>query len=189
VNENKEKQLPEIRVWKKSEMEKRIAFFKDLKGSKKGLPDSLLPECTRELINVLGFEPPKGSSKHVSPLGDDNSQTPAINISEGFNLGFVRCKPGKGPLMHNHDTNETFMPITGKWRCEWNEGNDFQSVDVESCDVVSFPPGCARRFMNITENEPDTEHVLLVVIAGNAPKAEFTEKAYERIAEFETSQS
>ena len=42
-----EKELPKIRVWKKDEMSKRIAFFKDLKGSKKGLPDSLLPECTR----------------------------------------------------------------------------------------------------------------------------------------------
>ena len=91
--------------------------------------------------------------------------------------------------MHNHDTNETFMPITGKWRCEWNEGEDFQSVDVGPCDVVSFPPGCARRFMNITENEPDVEHVLLVVIAGNAPKAEFTEKAYDRISEFERNQA
>ena len=35
------KELPKIRVWKKDEMSKRIAFFKDLKGSKKGLPDSL----------------------------------------------------------------------------------------------------------------------------------------------------
>ena len=147
-----EKELPKISVWKKNEMSKRISFFKDLKGSKKGWPDSLLPECTRE-------------------------------------LGFCKCKPGKGPLMHNHDTNETFMPITGKWRCEWNEGDDFQSVDVGPCDVVSFPPGCARRFMNITENESDVEHVLLVVIAGNAPKAEFTEKAYDRISEFERNQS
>ena len=182
-------ELPKIRIWKKNEMEKRIAFFKNLKGSKKGLPDSFLPECTRELINVIGFEPPKGKTSHVSPLGDDNAQMPAINISEGFNLGFCRCLPGKGPLMHNHDTNETFMPITGKWRCEWNEGDDFESVDVGPCDVVSFPPGCARRFMNITENEPNTEHVLLVVIAGNAPKAEFTDKAYERISEFEKTQN
>ena len=41
--------------------------------------------------------------------------------------------------------------------------------------------------MNITENDPDTEHVLLVVIAGNAPKAEFTDLAYKRIKEFENS--
>ena len=53
---NNAKELPKIRVWKKDEMSKRIAFFNDLKGSKKGLPDSLLPECTRELINVIGFE-------------------------------------------------------------------------------------------------------------------------------------
>ena len=42
--------------------------------------------------------------------------------------------------------------------------------------------------MNITENEPNTEHVLLVVIAGKTPKAEFTDKAYQRIEEFENSQ-
>jgi hypothetical protein len=43
--------------------------------------------------------------------------------------------------------------------------------------------------MNITEDEPNIEHVLLVVIAGNAPKAEFTEKAYNRISEFEANQA
>jgi hypothetical protein len=26
----------------------------------------------------------------------------AIPISEGFNLGYCRAKPGKGPMMHNH---------------------------------------------------------------------------------------
>ena len=42
---------------------------------------------------------------------------------------------------------------------------------------------------SITEDEPNIEHVLLVVIAGNAPKAEFTDKAYDRISEFEASQA
>jgi hypothetical protein len=39
---------------------------------------------------------------------------PAISIAEGFNLGYCKAKPGKGPLMHNHDTNETFIAMTGK---------------------------------------------------------------------------
>jgi hypothetical protein len=39
---------------------------------------------------------------------------PAIAIAEGFNLGYCKARPGKGPLMHNHDTNETFIPMTGK---------------------------------------------------------------------------
>ena len=42
--------------------------------------------------NALSGNAPKGDSKHVSPLGNDNAQMPAINISEGFNLGFCRCK-------------------------------------------------------------------------------------------------
>ena len=41
--------------------------------------------------------------------------------------------------------------------------------------------------MNVTEGEDDTEHLLLVVIAGNAPKAEFTDLAYKRINDFENS--
>ena len=40
------KELPKIRVWKKDEMSKRIAYFKELKGSKKGVPYSFIPECT-----------------------------------------------------------------------------------------------------------------------------------------------
>jgi hypothetical protein len=50
--------IPAVRSWTRDEMMKRVAFFKDLKGSKTGLPDSDLPECERELINVIGFQPP-----------------------------------------------------------------------------------------------------------------------------------
>ena len=108
--------MPELRPWTRQEMMKRVAFFKDLKGSKGGLPDSDLPECERELINVIGFQPPKEESAAVSPVGAESSRNSAIPISEGFNLGFARAKPGCGPLTHNHNTNETFMPITGRWR-------------------------------------------------------------------------
>jgi hypothetical protein len=169
--------LPDVKVWTRDEMLKRVAFFKDLKGSKRGLPDSELPECERELINVIGFQPPANEGSIVSPVGADAARLAAIPVSEGFNLGFARCKPGRGPLMHNHDTNETFMPITGRWRCAWNEGAAYEYVDVGPLDVVSFPPGVARRFLNITEGEPDHEHIMLFVIAGNAPEAEFTPEA------------
>jgi hypothetical protein len=35
--------VPAIRNWTRDEMMKRVAFFRDLKGSKTGLPDSNLP--------------------------------------------------------------------------------------------------------------------------------------------------
>ena len=181
-------ELPPIRVMPRAEMMKRVAIFKNLKGSMEGLPDSPLPECRRELINVIGFQPPPAgdpaAKDEVSPVGANNAESSAISIAEGFNMGFARAKPGCGPLMHNHDTNETFMPISGRWRCEWNEGKDLEYVDLGPCDVVSFPPGMARRFMNVTYDEPGKEHVLLFVIAGNAPGAEFTTAAMARVAEF-----
>src|SRR5688500_3021366 len=179
-----------IRAWSREEMMKRVARFKQLKGSDGGLPDSKLPECRRKLYAVIGFQPPvSGSAAVTSPVGQDASSMPAISIAEGFNLGYCKAKPGKGPLMHNHDTNETFIALTGRWRCEWNEGQAMQSVDLEPYDVISFPVGVARRFMNVTYREPGKEHLLMFIIGGNQPQAEFTPAALQRCEAFSTGKS
>src|SRR5438270_13554931 len=176
----------QIRTWSREEMMKRIARFKKLKGSDGGLPDSPLPECRRKLYAVIGFQPPldRASSAATSPVGEDASSMPAIAIAEGFNLGYCKAKPGKGPLMHNHDTNETFIAMTGRWRCEWNEGDAMESVDLDPYDVISFPVGVARRFMNVTYDEPGKEHLLMFIIGGNQPQAEFTPDAMQRCEAF-----
>jgi uncharacterized RmlC-like cupin family protein len=170
-----------IRAWPREEMMRRVARFRTLKGSDGGLPDSKLPECRRKLYAVIGFQPPMSDSAAVtSPVGQDASAMPAISIAEGFNLGYCKAKPGKGPLMHNHDTNETFIAMTGKWRCEWNEGDALEYVDLDPHDVISFPTGVARRFMNVTYDEPNREHLLMFIIGGNQPQAEFTPAAMQR---------
>jgi hypothetical protein len=94
--------LPRITL-SRAEMMKRVARFKDLKGFDGGLPDSKMRGCERTLYNVIGFQPPKGEGGAVtSPVGDDAARLAAIKISEGFNLGYCRAKPGCGPMMHNH---------------------------------------------------------------------------------------
>jgi len=179
-----------IRNWSRDEMMQRVARFKGLKGSDGGLPDSPLPECRRKLYAVIGFQSPDSTEKSVtSPVGDDASSKPAIAIAEGFNLGYCKAKPGKGPLMHNHDTNETFIPMTGRWRCEWNEGEAMQSIDLAPYDVISFPVGVARRFMNVTYDEPGKEHLLMFIIGGNQPQAEFTPAAMQRCEAFAKGRS
>lgn len=167
----------------RTEMMKRVAFFQELKGSDGGLPDSKMQGCIRTLYNVIGFQPPKDEGGAVtSPVGDAAARMAAIKVSEGFNLGYCRAKPGNGPMMHNHDTNETFIPMTGTWRCSWeNENGEVDFVDVGPLDVVSFPPGCARRFENITKGDPNEEAILMFVIGGNGPKAEFTDKSMDEL--------
>jgi mannose-6-phosphate isomerase-like protein (cupin superfamily) len=179
--------IPPVRVWTREEMMKRVAKFASLKGFSDGLQDSMLPECHKTTYNVIGFQTPEaaGQGSVNSPVGKTASENAAIRISEGFNLGFVKCKPGKGVLMHNHDTNETFVVMSGRWRVEWNEPPHTEALEVGRLDCISFPPGCARRFENITRDEPDAEHMLLFVIGGDAPQNEFTPRSMARVAEFE----
>jgi mannose-6-phosphate isomerase-like protein (cupin superfamily) len=165
----------------RANMMKRVARFTELRGSDGGLPDSRMKGCIRTLYNVIGFQPPKDAGGALtSPVGDDASRLAAIKISEGFNLGYCRAKPGNGPMMHNHDTNETFIPMTGTWRCSWeNEEGSVEYVDLGPLDVVSFPPGVARRFENITNGDPNGESILMFVIGGDSPKAEFIDQAMD----------
>ena len=175
-------QLPR-RYLSREEMMKRVARFKDLKGSDGGLPDSKMPGCERILYNVIGFQPPENVGENAtSPVGDHAARMAAIKIREGFNLGYCKAKPGHGPEMHNHDTNETFIPMTGTWRASWeDEKGNVDHVDLGPLDVVSFPPGMIRRFENVTKGDPNEEAVLMFVIGGDAPQAEFSDQAMQRL--------
>lgn len=175
--------IPTIRVTRE-EMRKRVALFSEIKGFDGGLPDSRHPSAIRKLYNIIGFQPPArndGGLPIVSPVGDQAAEHAHIKISEGFNLGFCETSPGKGPMMHNHDTNETFMPMTGKWRCSWEVDGKVEAFDLGPFDVISFPPGVQRRFENITFDEPDKTHWLLFVIGGDAPQAEFSPEAHAQL--------
>ncbi len=175
--------IPTIRVTRE-EMRKRVALFSEIKGYGGGLPDSDYPSAQRLLYNVIGFQPLGAHAEAVtSPVGDMAAENAAIKINEGFNLGFCEAKPGKGPMMHNHDTNETFMPLTGRWRCSWEVDDHVESFEVGPRDVISFPAGVNRRFENITHEDPDNTHWMLFVISGNGPKAEFSPGAMAELAE------
>ena len=168
----------------RSKMKKRVARFADLRGFDGGLPDSRHPDAIRTLYNVIGFQPPEDTNKATtSPVGDHASEASAIKISEGFNLGYCHAKPGKGPMMHNHDTNETFIPMTGRWRCSWEVDDKVESFDLGPYDAISFPAGVSRRFENVTFDEPDEEKLLMFIIGGNQPQAEFTDEAMDELLE------
>lgn len=165
------------------QMMKRVARFSRLKGFDGGLPDSRMPGCERILYNVIGFQPPKTERDgKQSPVGEKAARMAAIKISEGFNLGYCRALPGKGPMLHNHDTNETFIAMTGTWRASWqNEKGRLEHVHLKPLDVISFPPGASRRFMNVSKGPKNRFSVLMFVIGGNAPSAEFTSESMDQL--------
>lgn len=176
--------LPRIRVSRR-DMLKRVARFDKLKGFDGGLPDSKYPGAERTLFNVIGFQPPKGEGNGMqSPVGAKASRMAAIKISEGFNMGYCKAYPGKGPMLHNHDTNETFICMTGVWRASWETPNgSIDHVDLKPLDVISFPPGVSRRFENVTKGPKNKQSVLMFVIGGDGPRAEFTSESMKAVVE------
>ena len=179
-----QEQIPRKPVSRR-DMLKRVARFSKVKGSDGGLPDSYHPSAERILYNVIGFQPPPvEQGAMVSPVGDKAARMSAIKISEGFNLGFCRALPGKGPMMHNHDTNETFIGITGTWRASWEDPRGkVQHVDLEPLDVISFPAGVIRRFENVSRGAKSKYSTLMFVIAGDGPSAEFSREAMAELAD------
>ena len=48
--------------------------------------------------------------------------------------------------------------------------------------MVSFPAGVQWRFENITFEEPNNEHILMVIKGENAPQAKFSPEAMEELS-------
>jgi mannose-6-phosphate isomerase-like protein (cupin superfamily) len=159
-------------------MLKCVARFKDLHRADHSLPDCEVPGYERTLINVIGFAAPpaSGDVKAYSPLGAEAK--PAIShLKAGFGVGFVEAEPGKGVMMHNHDTNETFMPVAGAWRITWEGDTGNESVELDPLDVISIPPHLHRQFHCLSAPAGKAKGVMLVVIGGDQPAAEFSPEA------------
>lgn len=163
----------------KEDVLKCVARFKDLSSVDKGLPDQPVEGYHRDFRNVLGFQQPEGSETY-SPIGDDAK--PHIgHLKAGFGMAYVSARPGQGVMMHTHDTNESFVVMEGTWMFEWegDEGDDH--VILEEQDIVSFPPGIQRRFECQAAREGKDEGMILGVIGGDTPGAEFSPESVERM--------
>ena len=54
-------------------------------------------------------------------------------------------------------------------------------MDLKPLDVISFPPGAIRRFMNLTKGPRNKDSILMFIIGGNAPSSEFTHESMQRL--------
>lgn len=144
---------------------KRVARYEDLDYNPERYPDSNRENNQRKVFAVLGPGLEVNNAKDALP---------AINIEEGFNISYVKATPGNGPALHVHDANETFIAANGRWKIIFGT-NEQESLEVGQYDVISVPAFVPRRFVNITEGDPNQENLLIAVLAGNRPKAMFVE--------------
>ncbi len=83
------------------DMERRVARFAALQPTDDYV-DAHIPGHERTTWRVIGTPP-------GAPLA-----------AEHFHLNLVRCAPGQAAPLHNHLTQEVFMPLTGTWEVFWS---------------------------------------------------------------------
>ena len=159
-----------------------FARFQDLNAVYTGLPDMKLPEARRAFLNVLGFDQPDGEEGQYSPFGSE-ARAVIRHLRAGFGVSFIAAEPGKGVLMHNHDTIETFMCIKGRWRIDWEGAEGLQSVEMGPLDFFACPVGVQRRFECVEPAAGEKEALLLGIVQGDAPAGEFSPESVARMAE------
>ncbi|MDX3905749.1 MAG: hypothetical protein QHC78_08690 [Pigmentiphaga sp.] len=145
------------------EMEKRVARFDSLKYPPNRYHDSQLPGNKRKNYLVVG--------RGLIAEGATDPMS-AIPVDEGFQLSYIKAEPGNGPSLHNHDTNETFTCLEGKWKVIWGR-NAEHSVVLEKYDVCSVPPFVPRRFECVEPEPGKTEGLLQAIQPGNIAQVEW----------------
>lgn len=178
--------LPVVQL-SNEEMLKGLARFGDLERCSSGLPDMELPEGKRAFLNVLGFDQPEQEG-YTSPFGDE-AKAVVRHLRAGFGVSFIECEPGRGVLMHNHETVETFLSVKGRWLIEWEGAQGHQSVKLEPLDFFACPVGVQRRFECLEAGANEKVGLLLGIVEGNAPAAEFSPGAWKRIEEYKAQQA
>lgn len=154
------------------QMAPRVARFDKLKYPPNRYHDSQLPGNARKNYLVVGTGLiAEGSTDPMS----------AIPVSEGFQMSYIKAVPGNGPMLHNHDTNETFICLEGKWKVIWGR-NAEHSVILNKYDVCAIPPYVPRRFECVEPAPGQTEGLLQSIQPGNRPEVEWITPVSEVLA-------
>lgn len=172
-----------VKLPSKQSIMKCVARFKDITRNEGGLPDADLPGYKRTFLNIIGFKPPEGTGAGdgvFSPV-PDNMRAHISHLQPGFGMAFVEAEPGNGVMMHNHNTNETFMILEGKWRMSWEGDQGKESIELDKYDVVSFPPYLQRQFYCISTDPDKQKGMILGVIGGDQPGAEYSPESVKEL--------
>jgi len=136
----------------REEMLARVFRFGELPSSDRAFIDAAIPGHNRILMGALG----RGAS--------DEDLQHQVERAENYHIDYISAAPGNGAALHSHDTEETFICLTGKWRIAWGtQGED--SVELNYLDGICCPPGVMRSFENIA----DAPALLLSILGGREP--------------------
>lgn len=147
-------------------MLKCVFRFKEMPSSNIAFLDAVMPGHRRTLYGALG-----------TGTADENLHK-QVTTAENYHIDFIKAEPGNGAALHSHDTEETFICLTGKWKIAWGQRGE-EAIVLDYLDGIAVPPGVMRSF----ENVADKEALLLAIIGGKEPgHVVWSEAIHERMA-------
>lgn len=135
----------------RDEMMANVFRFDSLPTADFAFIDAVVPGHERVLMGAVG-----GS--------DYKRLTGQVQSAEHLNLDFVSAKPGNGAALHSHDTEETFICLTGTWEVTWGDEGE-ERIELDRFDGVLVPAGVMRSFRNVS----DDEALLMAIVGGPDP--------------------
>ena len=84
-----------------------------------------------------------------------------VKVPDYVNI-IAELPPGGGVPLHMHaKTIETFMALTGRWKLQWGDRGEYETI-LEQFDTFAVPAEVSRRFENVGTEKA----YLLVLISG-----------------------
>ena len=136
----------------KNEMLERVFRFNELPYTDTAFIDAVVPGHNRVLMGALG-----------GGTADENLRS-KVEQADNYHIDFIRAEPGNGAALHSHDSEETFVCLTGRWKILWGDEGE-NSVELNYLDGIVCPSGVMRAFENIS----DGEALMLSILGGKEP--------------------
>ena len=76
----------------------------------------------------------------------------------------MKSEPGKGSSLHDHETIECFVPLSGRWAIGLGDDGEYEII-LEQFDTFSVPPGVMRSVKNVGTEAG----VVLTILGGTDP--------------------
>lgn len=140
------------RALTQSELAACVFRFDELPSSPRAFIDAALPGHRRTLMGALG-----GGAA-------DEDLASQVTHAENYHIDYIHAAPGNGAALHSHDTEETFICLTGKWKVATGDDGE-TAVVLNYLDGVVCPAGVMRAFENVGEDDA----LLLSILGGKHP--------------------
>ena len=136
----------------RDEMLAHVFRFGRMPASDRAFIDTVVPGHNRTLMGALG----RGTT--------DENLKPQVEKAENYHIDYIKADPGNGAALHSHDTEETFICLTGAWRIAWGDNGE-DHIDLGVHDGICCPPGVMRSFKNVSGGPA----LLLSILGGREP--------------------